>query len=262
MSRTVLPAATLWKREVVRFLRQRNRVMSALVQPVFFWVLFGAGFGKSLRTDAMGGAGNFYEFFFPGTIVMILLFTAIFATVSVIQDRNEGFLQAVLAAPVTRAGIVLGKVGGGATLAFGQGILFLCLAPLVGIAFDPLVFLEALGVMALISFALTALGLIVAWPMDSVQGFHAIMMLVLIPMWLLSGAFFPVSNADSWMSWVMRLNPLTYGVAALRGVLTQSSSGGQGLPGTGVSLLVTAVFAVVAFGIALVVVQRRKEGAK
>ena len=115
----------------------------------------------------------------------------------------------------------------------------------VGIGLDPLTLLAALGVMALIAFALTCVGLVVAWPMDSVQGFHALMMLVLLPMWLLSGAFFPVGNAHPVMAWIMCANPLTYGVTALRGVLGVPVDAGQGLPGTGVSVVVTAAFAVV-----------------
>src|SRR3954463_5776336 len=142
---------TLSQRELVRFLRQKNRVFGALGQPIIFWLLFGAGLGGAkVGTDALG-----YAHFFPGTLVMILLFTAIFATISIIEDRREGFLQGVLVAPVSRMSIVLGKVLGGTILAFGQGLIFLILAPSIGIKFSPAAFALAVLTMAILSFALT-----------------------------------------------------------------------------------------------------------
>src|SRR5215212_4076593 len=123
----LLPALSLTRRELVRFLRQRHRVIGALATPIVFWLLIGGGMGRSFR------GGNYLQFFFPGTILMILLFTAIFSTISIIEDRREGFLQSVLVAPVSRMSIVLGKVLGGTALAFGQALLFLLFAPLVGV---------------------------------------------------------------------------------------------------------------------------------
>ena len=150
---------------------------------------------------------------------MIVLFTAIFSMMSLIQDRNEGFLLSVLAAPVSRSSIVLGKVLGGATLAAVQGIIFLVFAPLVGVHMTPAAIGLSMLAIVLISFELTALGFAIAWPMDSTQAFHAIVNLLLIPLWLLSGALFPLSGAAGWMRFCMMLNPLTYGVEALRGSL-------------------------------------------
>src|ERR1700761_4400382 len=130
----LLPALSLCKRELVRFLRQRNRIIGALATPIVFWLLIGAGMGHSFRgTDSAGDQGGYLQFFFPGTVLMILLFTAIFSTISIIEDRREGFLQSVLVAPVSRQAIVLGKILGGTILAFGQGLIFLALAPLVGL---------------------------------------------------------------------------------------------------------------------------------
>ena len=140
---------------------------------------------------------------------MILLFTAIFSTISIIEDRREGFLQSVLVAPVPRMAIVLGKVLGGTVLAFGQGLLFLLLAPLVGIRPTLAGFALALLIMLVLAFALTALGFCIAWRMSSTQGFHAIMNLFLMPMWFLSGALFPPRARWAGCEWVMRLNPLT-----------------------------------------------------
>src|SRR5215211_7328963 len=128
----LLPSLSLAKRELVRFLRQRHRVVGALATPIVFWLLIGGGMGRSFRAEGTPGGGNYLLYFFPGTVLMILLFTAIFSTISIIEDRREGFLQSVLVAPVPRLAIVLGKVLGGAALAFAQALLFLLFAPLVG----------------------------------------------------------------------------------------------------------------------------------
>ncbi len=138
---------------------------------------------------------------------MIVLFTAIFSMMSLIQDRNEGFLLSVLAAPISRSAIVLGKVLGGATLAAIQGWIFLVFAPLAGVHAGPLDILYAFLIIALTSFSLTALGFVIAWPMDSTQAFHAVINLILIPLWLLSGALFPASGASGWLRWVMLAEP-------------------------------------------------------
>jgi len=206
---------TLAHRELVRFFRQRNRVFGALGQPIIFWLLFSEG----LRDNKLD-----YAHFFPGTLVMILLFTAIFATISIIEDRNEGFLQSVLVSPAPRWAMVLGKVLGGAAIAMIQGLLFLALgAVTLRFASSPLDVAQAVALMAVIAVALTALGFTIAWRMESTHGFHAIMSVFLLPMWLLSGAFFP-AGGDGWLAWVIRLNPLTYGVAGLRHYLQFASA--------------------------------------
>jgi ABC-2 type transport system permease protein len=262
MNRTLLPALSLARREFVRFLRQRNRVVSALLQPALFLVLFGAGFRGSFRMDAVpGGAapGDFTSFLFVGTVVLVVLFTAIFSSFSIIEDRDAGFLQSVLAAPVTRSGIVLGKVFGGGSIALVQGLLFLCLAPLAGVALTAAGFAAAAGALALTAFGLSALGVAFAWPMRSTAGFHAVMMLVLMPMWLLSGAFFPLAGAPGWLGWTMRLNPMTYGVALVRHAVGDGAAASAGTPGPGLALAVTAGFAVLTFAAALGMVSRRSE---
>lgn len=194
----LLPALSLWRREVVRFVRQRSRVVGALGTPVVFWLLIGSGVGNSFRPMAAGDGGhvemNFLEYSFPGTLVLIVLFTAIFSTISIIEDRREGFLQAVIAAPVRRSAIVLGKVMGSTTLAVVQALLFLTLAPLSGVPLTIGSVLAMTVVLTVVGLGLSALGFLIAWPMDSTQGFHAVMNLFLIPMWLLSGAFFPASG--------------------------------------------------------------------
>ena len=225
-----LAVSTLTSRELVRFVRQRNRVFGAIGQPLLFWVLFGAGLGPSFRLPGGSGEVSYREYFFPGTLVLILLFTAIFATISIIEDRREGFLQSVLVAPAPRWALVLGKLLGGTLIALVQGLLFLLLGLSIGLSFS-LVSLIAIAVFSfLIALALTGLGFVIAWRLDSTQGFHAIMSVFLMPMWLLSGAFFPADPHGSFgavvLSWIIRLNPLTYGVAGLRRLLYWNVSDG------------------------------------
>ena len=185
------------------------------------------------------------------------MFTAIFATIAVIEDRKAGFLQGVLVAPVPRMSIVLGQALGGTTLAMLQGVLFLMLAPVAGIALTVTSVLSVAVVMFLVSFALTSLGLIIAWRMESIQGFHAIMNLILLPIWFLSGAFFPATGLPAWLTWLMRLNPLTYGMAALRSSLYLGNPAAVGqLPRLAPSLVVTTLFAAGMFLAATGMAQR------
>ncbi|MCY3778625.1 MAG: ABC transporter permease, partial [Candidatus Aminicenantes bacterium] len=202
--------ATLWRREVIRFYRQRGRLVGALGTPLVFWILIGSGVGESFRPAAAPDDLHDPVYFYPGTILLMLLFTAIFSTISLIEDRREGFLLSVLVSPVSRAGVVLGKILGGATLAFLQGLVFLLLAPLAGISLGLGQILWTMCVMALIALSLTGLGFIIAWQSESIQGFHAVMNLMLVPMWILSGALFPFSGASSWIQYLMRINPLSY----------------------------------------------------
>jgi len=244
----LLPALTLWQREIVRFLRQRSRIVGAFGQPLLFWLVLGSGFGRSFRSPAGNGAEGYAEYFFTGIVAMVVLFTAIFSTFSVMDDRKQRFLQGVLAAPVPRSAIVLGQALGGTTLGLLQGVLLLAAAPLAGVPLSAAGVLAAVGVMALMGFALTSLGLLFAWRIDSTQGLHSIMNLALLPLWLLSGAVFPAEGAHPLLALAMKANPLTYGVAALRRSLYLSSPASvQGLPGMEVSLLVTALFALLAF---------------
>jgi ABC-2 type transport system permease protein len=244
----MLAVATLWWREVVRFARQRNRIIGALATPLVFWLLIGSGLGGSFRARNGPGGGDFLEYFFPGTLALIVLFTAIFATISIIEDRQAGFLQSVLVAPIPRASITFGKILGAATLAVVQALLFLLIAPAVGIRLGPAKVAAVTAVLFLMAVALSALGFLIAWKLDSTQGFHAVMNLLLMPMWLLSGAFFPASGAPAWLRLVIAVNPLTYGVAALRRVLyLEQPDAGTGLPGLVTSLAVTALFGLLAF---------------
>jgi ABC-2 type transport system permease protein len=257
------PAMSLCRRELIRFLRQRHRIIGALATPLVFWLLIGAGMGRSFAAPSQPGGDNYLRYFFPGTLLMILLFTAIFSTISVIEDRREGFLQGVLVAPVSRMSLVLGKVMGGTALAFGQGLLFLLLGPTVGIRLTPAALTAACGMMLIWSFALTALGLCIAWRMSSTQGFHAIMNLFLMPLWFLSGALFPASGAMGGLHWVMALNPLTYGLAGLRRALyigAASADQFAGLPGWGAIILISVAFAGLMFVLSAAIAGRTVSG--
>lgn len=213
----------LARREWVRFFRQRNRVTAAILQPLLFWLLFGTGLKGSFE-----GAGqmDFLQFFLPGTVGLIVLFTAIFATISVIEDRREGFMQSVLVAPVGRWPVLAGKVLGGSAIAWVQAVFFLMLIYLVGTASLHWTLLPLLVLLALVAVGMCSLGMIVAWPMDSTQGFHAVMMLGLMPMWLLSGSFFPIpalgadASVGQWLlGGIMRANPLSYSMTEMRRLL-------------------------------------------
>lgn len=250
----LIPALSLWQREIVRFYRNRGRVVGVILSPLLFWLVIGSGFGTSFR--GAGAADSHYlEYFFPGALTMIVLFTSIFAMMSVIEDRKEGFLLSVLVAPVHRSVIVLGKVLGGATLAAIQGIVFLVFTPLLRTAHLGLDnVLPVLLTVFLVAFALTALGFSIAWPMDSSQAFHAIVNLFLIPLWLLSGALFPLSGAAGWIRVLMLANPLTYGNEALRQLLFPGTS--SVLP-VWPSLMVLGGFSALMFLWAFVVANRR-----
>ncbi len=254
--RILLPAVSLWRREMVRFFRQRSRVIGSLATPFLFWLLFSAGYGPSFR-PAGEGADSF-AYFLPGTLALILLFTSIFSNISIIEDRREGFLQGVLAAPVSRLGIVLGKVLGGATIAALQGLLLLALAVLGGVELriDPTATAAAI---LLLAVATTALGFGFAWRMTTVQAFHGIMNLVLMPMWVLSGALFPPEGTPTLLYTIVMVNPATYGLATLRHALGVA---GPGTPDPAVAWTVTAAFAAVTLAISVAVALRPQTGGR
>ncbi|HIA63370.1 MAG TPA: multidrug ABC transporter permease [Alphaproteobacteria bacterium] len=213
-------------RELVRFFRQRNRVIGSIGTPLVMWIIFGLGLDRSFSAGTSSGAApGFLHYYFPGSLVLILMFTAIFTSISIIEDRREGFLQSVLVSPVSRSSMVLGKVLGGAIIALIQALLFLSVALFLDVSWSPGRFVALVALLFAAALMMTSLGFVFAWRMESTQGFHAIMNLVLMPMWLMSGSFFPVpalansSAAQMAVHWCMRLNPLTYVVALVRELL-------------------------------------------
>jgi ABC-2 type transport system permease protein len=253
----LLPVGTLCWREIIRFVRQRSRVTGAFAQPLVFWLLLGGGLKASFQPPGLPAGTSYMEYFYPGAIVLVLLFTAIFSTIAVVEDRREGFLQGVLVAPLSRSQIVLGQALGGTSLALLQGVFFLLFVPVLGITHAPLAILASVGVMCLLAFGLTNLGLTIAWRMDSTQGFHAIMNLILLPIWLLSGAFFPASGVSPWLGWIMYVNPLTYSMATLRRCLYLDNPANIGeVPPLTPSLVVTVVFSALTFLLAIQAARR------
>jgi ABC-2 type transport system permease protein len=227
-----LPVATLWWRDLLRFWREKARVLGYVGSPLLFWLLIGSGFGN-------------LAYFFPGALVLTVMFSAVFSTMSLIEDRREGFLLSMLVSPAPRSSMVLGKILGSTTLAWIQGAIFLCFLPATGYAPGAAGVLQAVAVIFLIAFLFTALGFAIAWQMDSTQGFHAIMNLALFPLWLVSGALFPMASAHGWVRWLMRLNPVTYAVSALRQCFERQAAAGT--PAFSTSLIVTACCAAALF---------------
>jgi ABC-2 type transport system permease protein len=222
MNSFVLPVATLWQRELVRFWRQKSRVLGVVASPLVFWLLIGYGSNDLAR-------------FYSGSLVLTVMFSAIFSTISIIEDRREGFLLSMLVSPAPRTSMVLGKILGSATLAWIQGMIFLAFAPLAGVHIGVTELAAAVASIFLVSFTLTGMGFVIAWRMDSTAGFHAIMNLLLVPMWMVSGALFPMATAHGWIRAIMWVNPLTYSISLLNNVLRLPNAN----PGAWESFLVT-----------------------
>jgi daunorubicin resistance ABC transporter membrane protein len=191
--------AVLARRDLVRFFRQPSRLIGALGQPVIFWLVIGSGFGETFRMP--GADVPYLAYFFPGVVLMVVLFASIFTTASVIEDRHRGFLQSVLAAPGSRGALVVGKTLGSAAVALTQALLFLALAPLAGFPYASVHWPLLLAALALAAIALAGLGFAVAWGIDNVQGYHAIQMTLLVPLWVVSGAMFPPHPARARSPW-------------------------------------------------------------
>ncbi|MFQ5509566.1 MAG: ABC transporter permease [Leptospirillia bacterium] len=213
---------TIWLRDVRRFIRDRPRMIGSLVQPTLFLLVLGNGLGHGLfrGMGKDGGGVDYMAFIFPGIVAMTILFTSAFSAISVIWDREVGFLKEVLVAPVSRWAVTFGKVLGGATVAVLQGCIMFLLAPVAGVSLPVLAILFMLPVMFLVALAMTAMGLAAAARMRSMQGFTVIMNFVVLPIFFLSGAMFPIQDLPAWLHTLVHLDPLTYGVDALRGVTT------------------------------------------
>lgn len=215
MNALVLPAFYLAQREFIRFIRQPHRVVGSLGQPLLFWLFLGTGFSPSFRPLGMEGI-SYVEYFYPGVLMMLILFASIFSIITVIEDREHGFLQGVLTAPVPRMAIVLGKVGGGTSIALFQSLILLLAVPFLDIPITASGLLLVFLAMVLSALGYAALSFAIAWTMKSTSGFHAIMMIFLMPLWLLSGALFPVTGAPLWLQVVMMANPVAHALTIMR----------------------------------------------
>ncbi|MFZ1362030.1 MAG: ABC transporter permease [Candidatus Nanopelagicales bacterium] len=204
----------VWKRELIRFWRDRLRMITSLMQPLLFLFILGTGLGAAMGQAIPGF--NFRTFLFPGVVTLSVLFTAFFAAGSIVWDREFGFLREMLVAPVRRWSIVVGKCIGGATVATVQGLVLLAMAGLVGVPYNPLLIILVILEMFLIAFMITAWGTMIASRVKTFQAFMATTQVILLPLFFMSGALFPISNLPSWLSIVIHLNPLTYAVDMVR----------------------------------------------
>jgi len=229
----ILSAAALARRELIKFWREKARIAGFAAAPLLFWLVVSAGF-------------NDFSRFFSGSIALALMFSAVFSNMTLIDDRRDGFLAGVLVTPAPRAGIVLGKVGGAALLAWLQSLIFLFFIPLAGLSPGFFGVLACLGILALIALLFTLVGFLCAWRMPSTQAFHGVVNMLLMPMWMLSGSLFRIEEAHPWMKLAMQLNPMTYGISLLNDSLGTGGSFGPIL-----SLAVLVGWTAILFSVAL-----------
>ena len=222
MRRVSLQAVyVLWLREVKTFVRARSRIIGNIVQPFFFLAILGIGFKSSMRFTATGMQGvDYLQFLVPGLVGMTILFSSMFAGLSILWDRQFGFLKEIMVAPVSRLSLVLGRVAGGMTTMLLQAFSILLIAHLFGFRLKgTLPFLLSIVFMVLIGVGFVGIGISFASKMEDMHGFQIVMNFIIMPVFFLSGAFFPLEGLPSWLSFLMYINPLTYGVDALRGLM-------------------------------------------
>lgn len=228
---------TIWLREAKRYIRYKSRIVTAIFTPLLWLLVFGVGLGSAIRFG--GTPGGYKAFIYPGIICQTILFTCIMAGIGIIMDKQYGFLKEIMVAPLSRASIIFGKALGISTGAIIQAIILLLLSFVVGVQMTPLIFVEAITVSIIIAIGFSGLGLLIASFMDSMEGFNLVMGFVIMPIFLLSGALFPVTHLPSWLNFIVYLDPLTYGVDALRGIILHRSV----LP-VELSIIVISIFTV------------------
>ncbi len=211
---------TIWQREIIRYTRDKTRIVSTLLQPLMFLLIFGAGLRQTLAAGNFGV--DFVKFMYPGIIAMSVMGVAFFSTISTVWDREFGFLKEILVAPVSRTAIALGKTLGATTIAALQAFILLAIAPFVGISIHLAIIPQLLIFMLLLSFAISGMGLFIASLMKTTESFGLLMQVLIFPMFFLSGAFFPLTAVPYWMSIVSKINPLTYGVDSFRQIILSS----------------------------------------
>lgn len=243
---------TIWYRDVLRFSRDRMRIVASLGQPLLFLFVFGAGLAPAISGFG-GGNLDFTQFMFPGILSMTILFTAVFSAVSIVWDREFGFLKEVMVAPVSRYAIALGKIAGGSTIAMFQGAIILFLGPLIGVRISISQIIVLLGLMLLLATMMTSLGIMIAARQRTMEGFHMMMNFLLLPMFFLSGALFPLQGIPVWMEVLAKINPVTYGVDPLRQVALRGSVPEQALAFITLYPIATDVAVMALVGIAFLI---------
>ena len=201
-------------RELLHFISDRTRIISSLMFPLMFLVVFGAGFSRIV--GGLAGGVDFIHFVYPGIVAMTVLTSSLLSGTSVVVDREHGFLKEVLVAPLSRVGVILGKALGGSITSLLQGMIMLVIAPIIGLSITPLLVVKLLPTLLILSLALSGLGILMATRMHSQQGFQFLMQLIVFPLMFLAGVFFPVDGVPVWLQIVAKVNPLTYGVDAIR----------------------------------------------
>jgi ABC-2 type transport system permease protein len=204
----------VWKRDLIRFRADRMRIVTALVQPLLFLFVLGSGL-QQLSSASTHGV-NLKTFIYPGILCLAVMFTAMFSAASIVWDREFGFLREMMVAPVRRSSIVIGKCLGGATVASFQGVILIALAGAVHVPYDPLLILGIFGLQLLLAFSITAFGVMVAVRIKQMQSFMGVMQMIVMPMFFLAGALYPVANLPGWLAVLNRIDPLTYAVEPMR----------------------------------------------
>jgi ABC-2 type transport system permease protein len=258
----------IWYRDILRYFRDRWRLVASLAQPLLFLVVFGSGLSSSLGGSFGRGTGiSYIQFMYPGIIGMSILFSAIFGAMSIVWDREFGFLKEVLVAPIDRWAVAIGKALGGTTQAMIQGLILLVLAPLIGVKLSLLTVLELIPLAAVLAFGLAAFGVALASMMKSMQGFQVVMNFLMMPMFFLSGALFPLTNLPGWMTVLTRIDPASYGIDPIRRVVL-SNSGAANVDSLGLTIGghvlaipleagIVLAFGAVLLGVAVVMFERR-----
>ena len=208
---------TIWQRELIRYWRDKTRIISTLFMPLMFLVIFGAGLSKTLATGNFGV--DFVQFMYPGIIAMSVMSVAFFSTISTVWDREFGFLKEILVAPVSRVAVAFGKTLGATTIASIQALILLILAPFIGVTIHFAIVLPLIIFMLLLAFAISGMGLLISSLMKTTESFGLVMQVLIFPLFFVSGAFFPLTAVPSWMRALANVNPLTYGVDAMRQIL-------------------------------------------
>jgi ABC-2 type transport system permease protein len=204
----------VFKRELIRFRTDRMRIITSLVQPLLFLFVLGSGLQQLSQSGTHGV--DLKTFIYPGVLCITVMFTAMFSAASIVWDREFGFLREMMVAPVRRSSIVIGKCLGGACVASLQGVILICLAGLVHVPYDPLLLLGIFGLQLLLAFSITAFGVMVAARITQIQSFMGVMQMIVMPMFFISGALFPVSGLPGWLAFLNRIDPLTYAVDPMR----------------------------------------------
>ena len=235
---------TIWQRELIRYWRDKTRIVSTLFMPLMFLVIFGAGLSKTLATGNFGV--DFTQFMYPGIIAMSVMSVAFFSTISTVWDREFGFLKEILVAPVSRVAVAFGKTLGATTIASIQALILLILAPFIGVTIHVAVILPLVTFMLLLAFAISGMGLLISSLMKTTESFGLVMQVLIFPMFFISGAFFPLTAVPSWMLALSYINPLTYGVDAMRQIILGNQVASNILNGLSLhAISVDALFLVV-----------------